>query len=153
MIAIGIFSMACLWWQRSGEVAALSVLDIFAATLGRIYSTITPNAAADVAFTTNTIGIANDTAVLATLVYDGTNGIFRVGASSLTITDSFTPEDATIQLTSTAGCDYFEAAVFNRALSASETRILEGIMAWSNGFPQSLGAGHPFLNRPPMLGD
>jgi len=153
MLSLSAFSMASLWWQRSTEVTSLLIQDIFNSPFGRIRSTTTPEAIGEYVSVSGSVSIANNSPVLATLVASGSSGTFRVGSSSISLSDFITPEDSRIQLTSTTGCDYFEVVVFDRQITENETRLLEGVMAWSNGFPEILGAGHPFLTRPPLLGD
>lgn len=38
-------------------------------------------------------------------------------------------------------------------LTRSEIALIEGVIAWDDGFQNSLAASHPFVNRPPLIGD
>lgn len=49
--------------------------------------------------------------------------------------------------------DFHAAALWTRELSVSEIEATEGALAWSSRMQAVLLASHPFVNRPPLIGD
>lgn len=146
-------SLIIMWWSRANEGPSAQIEDVFTNQFVRIGYYMPPQAIGSYGGVTQSVTISNNRPYVASIRADGTNpATFRVGDSLLTITSSgYNSEDSTALLLGT--CDYFETAVFTRQLSAHETLLAEGIMAWSNGLPDALGGAHPFRNRPPLIGD
>jgi len=43
--------------------------------------------------------------------------------------------------------------VANTSLSVDKRQLIEGVLAWDSGIGADLVADHPFVNRPPLIGD
>lgn len=149
---LGPCSLVVMWWSRSNEGPNAQIVDIAFNECVRVGYNTTPQAMGGYGGISQSVTITNDRPYVASIRADGSNpATFRVDNSSQSITSSYSSEDASAQFS--GNCDYFEIAVFTRELSAHETLLAEGIMAWSNGLPDALGGAHPFRNRPPLIGD
>jgi hypothetical protein len=147
------FTVAVLYWQKSSETFELEILDIFDNPMGSLRNDTTPAVRGSLGSSPSDISVGQNLPIVASLVGQVTSGVLRVGSLSSIVASVYSQEDSQITLKSADACDVFEVVFFDRALQAADIRRLEGILAWSSGFPEALGGGHPYLNRPPLLGD
>ena len=144
------FTMAVLYWQKSSETFEFKAVDIFFNPMGSLQNNTTPAVLGSLGGASSNVSVSQNSPIVASLVSTGT---LRVGSGSSAVTVGYSSEESGISLNSADACDVFEVVFFDRALQTSDVQRVEGILAWSSGFPEALGGGHPYLTRPPLLGD
>jgi hypothetical protein len=142
--------MAVLYWQKSSETFEFKAVDIFFNPMGSLQNNTTPAVLGSLGGASSNVSVSQNSPIVASL---GSTGTLRVGSGSSAVTVGYSSEESGISLNSADACDVFEVVFFDRALQTSDVQRVEGILAWSSGFPEALGGGHPYLTRPPLLGD
>jgi len=147
-----------MYWQASGGGPAVKIEDVYATRFLAFDYSLFSLLFGSISSATQSQAVSNDTPYLATIATNGSDGPFRLGGTSVTVSGGgFAGEDAmlTVALSSMASSpvDYFEIVAFDRNLNVEELQLVEGIVAWSNGLPEVLNGQHRFRTRPPLIGD
>lgn len=142
-------------WQVTNNQAVFNVRDSLFSDLCAISAAPTSSKITATIYTTSFDQAYTGTGpTIATLSYNAftQTGRFAVNGVGNSVSASSNSDYFESRLTCSTNNGIYEAVFFNRFLGLRESQILEGILAWSNGFG-SLLTSHPFSSRPPMRGD